>query len=295
MLRGHPIGVRASAAWEECSALPLPNNSDSIKCNRATCVVICKPGFQILGQARIRCRQSADGFSWAQDPAPCGTCKGRPSVTGVTIKCRTNKRTNKKVCSMRCPADEVFPQLGLGIRGNPKPAKATCKCDKKAQRCKYKLGGAIRKLELSQLSCSKLSNPDFTPNPITKPITKPTTKPTRTPKTTLKSTNPPNSTKRPTNPPTTKSTNPLTTRPTPVHEGSELSCQSAISSIPVRGAICRAIADANNKRRIHHAPPMEVDMTLCQHAQSYAQLLATRDTGLQHDGNLLNRLQEGKF
>ena len=105
---------------------------------------------------------------------------------------------------------------------------------------------------------------------------------------------PTNPTTRSTNRPSTKTSRPVTT-PRPVQGGSEQSCQSTISSVADRSAICTAISDANRKRVIHHAPPMEVDLTLCQHAQSYAQHLAQKNNGLNHDSNLLNRLQEGNF
>jgi hypothetical protein len=55
-----------------------------------------------------------------------------------------------------------------------------------------------------------------------------------------------------------------------------------------------AIGDANVKRALHHAPPVEVDAKLCADAQSYADLLAKRDSGLSHDGALLQSLKQGE-
>jgi len=70
------------------------------------------------------------------------------------------------------------------------------------------------------------------------------------------------------------------------------SCLSTISGVPERAAICKAIEDANRKRVVHHSPPMAPDIKLCRNAQQYAELLARRNSGLQHDFDLLNRLKE---
>ena len=90
--RGHPVGVRSSEAWEKCPVLGLPTDGQSIKCNRATCAVICKPGFQPLGQARIRCRENPSGFDWSRGLPKCATCAGKPPVSFRT-KCRVVKKT----------------------------------------------------------------------------------------------------------------------------------------------------------------------------------------------------------
>ena len=66
--------------------VPTENMAEN-RCNRATCTGICKAGFHLLGQGRIRCRTKPNGnHDWARQLPNCGTCsKGKICCKRIII------------------------------------------------------------------------------------------------------------------------------------------------------------------------------------------------------------------
>jgi len=43
---GTPIGVKGAVDWTQCTNLTKPDGVENLKCNRADCIGICKPGYR---------------------------------------------------------------------------------------------------------------------------------------------------------------------------------------------------------------------------------------------------------
>ncbi|CBY21654.1 unnamed protein product [Oikopleura dioica] len=251
---GFPVGMRNSQAFDKCGEPLLPKDALKFECNSATCAVICKPGLMPLGKARVRCRKSG----WSKSFPDCGGCAPEPSTApDVLAECKDGKTRS---CSLRCAEGMFFPDLGINQLGIGLKTKVVCKCKKKSGKCDYKfVSKSLKRKNVSKFSCDAIQAP-------------------------------------PTQAPTPQST----AAPVEIiednvqHAVSSGSCSSLISENAEATAICKTIDDVNVKRALHHAPPVEVDAKLCTDAQSYADLLAKRDSGLSHDGALLQSLKQGE-
>ncbi|CAG5105201.1 Oidioi.mRNA.OKI2018_I69.chr1.g1917.t1.cds [Oikopleura dioica] len=254
---GFPVGPRNSKAFETCGEPSLPKNALKFECNSSTCAVICQPGLMPLGKARVRCRKSG----WAKAFPDCGGCDPEPKrAADVLAECKDGKTRS---CNLRCAAGKFFPDLGINQLGVGLKTKINCKCKKRSGKCDYKfVSKELKRKNVSKFECADI------------PVTPGTTQPTA--------------------PPQPQSS----AAPAVIIEDNQASfsgsCSSLIPGNTEAAAICNTIEDVNVKRALHHAPPLEVDAKLCADAQSYANLLAQRDTGLSHDGALLQSLKQGE-
>ena len=73
--KGFPVGRKNSASFEKCPKLDLPIGASEIKCNGATCALVCNEGSVVTGRKRIRCRQKPNGkFHWRKTLGQCVSC-----------------------------------------------------------------------------------------------------------------------------------------------------------------------------------------------------------------------------
>ena len=104
-----PVGVRASALWSLCPALPLPAGATSLSCDQSTCMTVCQPGYKAFGRRRIRCRwKRKKGFFWKQQLGDCSTCDPSAPPSDITSTCEINSNNNRKICDLTCPSGQQF-------------------------------------------------------------------------------------------------------------------------------------------------------------------------------------------
>ena len=246
--------MRNSQAFNKCGEPALPKDALKFECNSATCAVICKPGLMPLGKARVRCRNSG----WSKSFPDCGGCEPEPSTApDVLAECKDGKTRS---CNLRCAEGKFFPDLGINQLGVGLKTKVVCKCKKRSGKCDYKfVNKSLKRKNVSKFGCDAIPAP---------PTQAPAPQNTPAPVEIIEDNN--------------------------QQAVSSGSCSSLIPGNSEATGICNTIADVNVKRALHHAPPVEVDAKLCADAQSYADLLAKRDSGLSHDGALLQSLKQGE-
>ena len=64
---GHPVEGRKAAHYTKCPEMSNPPGAVGVKCNRATCAVVCPGGSRAIGQRRTRCRfnRSNGKYYWS--------------------------------------------------------------------------------------------------------------------------------------------------------------------------------------------------------------------------------------
>ena len=136
-----------------------------LRCNQATCALVCKPGYVSKGRRRVRCRKNKKKNQWfwkstlgscktcdvetptSNDPLMTTTCKVNEGKQIKFSKCkviykvkftfikiqqnidRLKLGTNRKFCKLSCPADHTAADSKAPF------VKITCKCPRGSGDC----------------------------------------------------------------------------------------------------------------------------------------------------------------
>ena len=94
---GHPL-VGSARHWSDCPAIDTSSIAgiSGLRCNQATCALVCLPGHVSKGRRRVRCRKNKKKgtWFWKSTLGSCKTCSVETPTaldTNVTTTCKVNE------------------------------------------------------------------------------------------------------------------------------------------------------------------------------------------------------------
>ena len=125
---GHPVD-KIAALWSLCPEITQPSNAEELKCDQATCALVCNDGFVAIGRRRVKCRYNKKkGFFWKREIGVCQTCSEIVPPNGTTVDCAINPKSKKSICSLSCENGNDFEVSDWLSEVTPHKVKLKCKC-----------------------------------------------------------------------------------------------------------------------------------------------------------------------
>lgn len=96
---GHPVGRGNARHWSDCEAIDTAALGDGVKglrCNQATCALVCEPGYLAKGRRRARCRKNKNKgtWFWKNTLGSCKSCDVQDPQANdelITTTCKVNE------------------------------------------------------------------------------------------------------------------------------------------------------------------------------------------------------------
>lgn len=101
---GAPVGLRNARHWSDCPAIDanaIPGAA-GLRCNQATCALVCQPGHVSKGRRRVRCRKNKrkNVWFWKNTLGSCKTCDVETPTSNdplMTTTCKVNEGKETKL------------------------------------------------------------------------------------------------------------------------------------------------------------------------------------------------------